>query len=133
MGFYFFDRLSPSPRIENNFYPQRQDVVHGNDVVYSSFGPNYERRHLHSKTFLSCQNPAIENPSRSVYPNRKMRPILKWMNFIFREAWMLGTSYSVNEMKLRFQGSYKDKIRITYKCKGDGFQCNVLCQDGICY
>ena len=93
MGLYIFNGLSPSPRVQNKFYPQCQDEVHGNDFVYNSFGPNSERRHRHFKTFLSCQNPAIDTPSRSMYPNWKMRPILKWMNFIFREACMLGISF----------------------------------------
>ena len=36
-------------------------------------------------------------------------------------------------MTIRFQGSYKDKRRITYKAEGDGSQCDVLCQEGYCY
>ena len=61
-----------------------------------------------------------------------MRPILKWMNFIFRETWMLGISYSVDEMTMRFQGSHKEKIRITYKGGGYGFHFDAICQDGVC-
>ena len=46
---------------------------------------------------------------------------------------MLGISYSINMIKMRFQGSHKDKIITTYKLEGDGFQCDTLCQDGFCY
>ena len=133
MGLHIFNGLSPSTRIENKFYPQRQDEFHGNDFVYNSFGPNSERRHRHFKKILPFQNPVIKTPSRSVYPNWKMRPIFKWMDSIFREVLMLGITYSVKEMIMRFQGLHKDKIIITYKRKGDGFQCNALCQDGFCY
>ena len=46
---------------------------------------------------------------------------------------MLGISYSVDKIIMSFQGSHKEKIRITYKLEGDGFQCDALCQDGFCY
>ena len=104
MGLYIFSGLSPSLRVENKFYPQRQDEVHGYDSVYNSFGPNSERRHGHFKIFLSFQNTAIDDPSRCVYTNCNMRPILKWVNFIFRGALMLGISYSFHEITMHFQG-----------------------------
>jgi hypothetical protein len=39
----------------------------------------------------------------------------------------------VDEMTIGFQGSHKDKRRITYKAEGDGFQFDALCQEGYCY
>ena len=52
MGLYIFNDLSPLPKVENKFYPQRQDEFHGNDVLYNSFGPNSERRHRHFRAFF---------------------------------------------------------------------------------
>ena len=46
---------------------------------------------------------------------------------------MLGISYSVDEMTMRFKGSHKEKRRITHKREGNGLQCNTLCQDSFCY
>jgi hypothetical protein len=50
-----------------------------------------------------------------------------------KQLFLLGKCASVDEMAIRFQGSYKDKKRITYKAEGDGFQCDALCQEGFCY
>ena len=31
------------------------------------------------------------------------------------------------------QGNHKDKLQITYKKEGDGFQCDTVCADGFTY
>jgi len=132
-GLYILNGLSPSPRVEKKLNPQRKDPVHGNNFAFNSFGPNAECRHRHFKAFLAFQNPAIETPSRSRYPNWKMRPFLKWMNFICRLAWLLEIDYSIDEMTIGFQGMHTDKLQIIYKKEGNGFQADALCQDGYCY
>ena len=133
LGLYIFNGLSPAPRVEYKFRPHSQDAVHGNDFIYHSFGPNAERRHRHFKTFLAAQDPAIAIPQRKLYPNWKVRPLLKWMNHIFKEAWWVGEYCAVDEMTIGFQGMHADKRRITYKAEGDGFQADALCDDGYCY
>jgi hypothetical protein len=55
------------------------------------------------------------------------------MNYIGPKAVLLCECASVDEMTIGFQGSHKDKRRITYKAEGDGFQCDALCQEGYCY
>jgi hypothetical protein len=133
LGLYIFNGLSPSPRVEMKFRPQTDDPVHGNDFVYQSFGPNAERRNKHFRSFFSCQNPTIDPPARSKFPNWKIRPLLTWMNRVFTMAWQLATCVSCDEQTIGFQGNHKDKRRITYKAEGDGFQCDALCQDGFTY
>ena len=49
VGIYLWNGISPSPQIEMKFVPQSKDVVHGSGFIYSSFGPNAERRHRHFK------------------------------------------------------------------------------------
>jgi hypothetical protein len=132
-AFYIFHGLSPSPRAEYKFNHQRNDPVNGNDFVYKSFGPNAFRKHKMVKAFLSLQDPGLPVPARDVDPNWKIRPLLDWMNFIGPKAVLLGECSSVDEMTIGFQGSHKDKRRITYKAEGDGFQCDALCQEGYCY
>ena len=132
-AFYIFHGLSPSPRAEYKFNPQRIDPVNGNDFISNSFGPNAFRKHKQVKAFLSLQNPALPVPSRDVDPNWKIRPILDWMNYIGPRALSLGECASVDEMTIGFQGNHQDKLRITYKNAGDGFQCDALCQEGYCY
>jgi hypothetical protein len=85
------------------------------------------------KAFLSLQDPILPVPSRDVDPNWKIRPILDWMNYIQPKAVLPGECASVDEVTTGFQGSHKDKRRITYKAEGDGLQCDALCQEGYCY
>ena len=40
---------------------------------------------------------------------------------------------SVDEQTLKFQGHHVDKLRISYKREGDGFQCDALCNDGYTF
>eukprot|EP00957_Ditylum_brightwellii_P033144 2512139-Ditylum_brightwellii.AAC.1 len=47
------------------------------------------RQHLAIK---ETEVPAIDPPSREKYPNWKVRPLTKWINYIGTEAWQLGKS-----------------------------------------
>jgi hypothetical protein len=109
------------------------DLVHGNNFVYQSFGPNVERRNKHFGSFFSCQNPTIDPPGRSKFLTWKIRALLMWMNWVFMLAWQLATCISCDEQTIGFQGNHKDKRWIMYKAEGDGFQCDALCQDGFTY
>ena len=117
--------------MEQKFKPQIQDPVHRNDFIYHTFGPNAERRHRHFKTFLAIQDPAIPNPSRKKYPNWKVRPLIKWMNYSFPLIWLLGACFIIDDMTIGFQVMHADNNRITYKAKGDRFQVDALCGDGF--
>ena len=41
-------------------------------------------------------------------------------------AWRLGRDISGDEQTIGFQGPHADKLCITYKVEGDGFQCDAL-------
>ena len=133
IGIYFFNGLNPSPQVEMKFKHPSQDPVHGNAFIYQNFGPNASRRHKHFKSFFAVQDPRINIPTRSLFPNWKIRPLLKWMLFVFQLAWCLGAIFSVDEQTVGFQGKHADKLRITYKAEGDGFQCDALCENGFTY
>ena len=45
-------------------------------------------------------------------------------------AWRMGRDISGDEQTLGFLGRHADKLQITYKAEGDGFQCNALCDSG---
>ena len=132
-GLYLLQGLSPSPRVEYKFNPQRRDRIAGNDFVYKSFNANAQRRHKHFKAFLACCNPLINPPSRDQYPKWKVRPLIKWMNHRCPQVWDLGKSVAVDEMTMRFKGNHCDKLQITYKAEGDGFQADALCDNVYCY
>ena len=41
----------------NTKHPHRVEKVHGNDLIYNSFGPNKNRHHKHFKEFLAQEKP----------------------------------------------------------------------------
>ena len=47
------------------------------------------------------------------------------------KAWRLGRDISGDEQTSGFQGRHADKLRITYKAEGNGFQCDALCDKGF--
>ena len=92
------------------------------------------------KAFFALQSPNDPDPpgkdriaARKKNPNWKVKPLLEWMNIIFKLVWLLGSSFSIDKMTMGFQGMHADKKRIMYKNKGDGFQCNAFCQTGYTY
>ena len=44
-----------------------------------------------------------------------------------------GITIAVDEMTMWFKDVHKDKLNITYKSEGEGFQVDTLCDDGYCY
>jgi hypothetical protein len=133
LGLYIFNGLAPSPRVEFKFKTQQQDPVQGNDFIAGMFGSNSVRRLKHFKAFFSVQNPLIQPPSRKTNPNFKVDHFLTWIRTVGMTAWSLGETFSIDEQTIGFQGKHQDKLRITYKKEGDGFQCDALCQDGFTY
>ena len=75
----------------------------------------------------------IKAPSKEEFTNWKIIPFIKWLNYQCPRAWQLGYSVVVDEMTMSFKGNHRDKLRITYKDEGDGFQDNALCDGGYCY
>ena len=45
--------------------------------------------------------------------------------------WRLGRDISWDEQMISFQGRHADKLHITYKAEGDGFQCDTLADAGF--
>ena len=82
------------------------------------------------------QNPKIEVPKRSQFPNWKICPLLKWINHIGTQARLLGMNVSVNNnkmlMRCKGKGTHQDIILwINYKDECGGFQTDALCQEGF--
>ena len=48
-------------------------------------------------------------------------------------VWSLAKNVSVDEQTQGMKGRHLDKIRITYKKEGDGFQCDALCNGGYTF
>lgn len=133
LALYFVNGLCSSPRLEMKFQPQCVDPICGNDFIFRSFSSNAERRHRHFKAFFTMRDPRQKVPDRNKEPNWKVSLLLHHMNYVNKMAWNLGENISVDEQTIGFQGHHKDKLRITYKAEGDGFQCDALCQEGYTY
>ena len=54
--------------------------------------------------------------------NWEVQPILMWMEFIFPLIWMLGVTFSMDEMTMCFKGHHTEIIRIMDKAKGGELQ-----------
>ena len=50
---------------------------------------------------------------------------------VSRSAWRLGRDILGDEQMIGFQGQHADKLSITYKVEGDGFQCDALADAGF--
>ena len=55
------------------------------------------------------------------------------MRNVSMAAWKCGRIISVDEQTIEFQGRHGAKLRITYKCEGDSFQCDALCDDNYTF
>ena len=116
VGLYVFHGLLPSPRIEFKFRSQHKDKFHRNYFIRGSFGPNAECLSKHLKAFFSCQNPAIDTPDRSEYPNLKVRHLLTWMNIIFPTIWLLSLCFSID-----VEPAFIAKHHMSHKTKPEDF------------
>ena len=136
LGLYLLQALSPSPQIDMKFQCPNDDPVNGNEMVHKAFGSSAwkaERRHRHFKSFFASVDPTISIPSRTTHPNHKVSPLLRHMMTVSQEAIFLGQHLSCDEQTIGFQGTHKDKQRITYKKEGDGFLADCICSDGYTY
>ena len=52
---------------------------------------------------------------------------------MFHFAWLLVCDFHVNRKSIGFKGRYEDKMRISHKNEGDGFQADALCDRGYSY
>ena len=130
IAIYILQGLNPSPQVEMKFNSQETDPVQGNDLCYRVFGCDAVRRHKQFKAFFCVQDPMKVAPSRKERPTYKVDPFLIHVQERSMRAWRMGRDISGDEQTLGFQGRHADKLRITYKAEGDGFQCDALCDSG---
>jgi Transposase IS4 len=112
---------------------QSTDPVHGSDFIMQHIGPQAPLRHAHFRAFFACVDPRKNPPARKVAPLFKVSHVIKWLNYIGKHSVRLGENLSVDEQTIGFQGRHQDKLRISYKAEGDGFQCDTICESGFTY
>jgi len=132
LGLYVINGLSPSPGLERKFDPK--DNANYNAFVSRNLGgANGIRRLKQFKAFFSCQDPMKIRPRREDSPLFKVLSIVKWIRKVGPMSWECGLDLGLDEQTMGFQGMHVDKLRISYKKEGDGFQCDALCDDGFTY
>jgi hypothetical protein len=134
IGLYVWNGIRPAPRMEYHLTTQQQDPIHGSDYIMQHMGGTAAAlRHKHFKAFFACQDPRKPPPNRKQVPLHKVSTVIKWINYIGKQSVRLGMNASVDEQTIGFQGKHQDKLRVTYKREGDGFQADTLCERGFTY
>ena len=76
----------------------------------TSFGKTLECRPLgamrNSSRYSCAQNPSIEIPIQNKYPNWKVCPLIKWINFLSTIVSALVFAFSINEITMGFKGKF---------------------------
>ena len=124
-------RPKPISTSGNEIFCQRADPVQGSDLCHWVFGDNAIKQHKQFKAFFSLQDPMKPAPTRKEHPTYKVDSFLKHLQQVSMKAWRLGQNIPGDEQTIGFQGRHADKLRITYKAEGDGFQCNALADSGF--
>ena len=130
LGLYILNGLSPSPNMDLKF--DRDDAANYNNFVCTNVR-NGVRRHRMFRAFFACQDPRKNVPAGAASPLFKLLPLINWMNRIGQLSWEPAMNLSIDEQTISFQGRHADKLRISYKAEGDGFQADAICDRGFTY
>ena len=131
--FSIFHGLNPSQRIHMKFKYSSVDPVQGKKFLHKMFGRNNLRRQKEVKCCFAFQDLQKPIPTCKLYPNYKLHPFLKHNLSMLNFAWLLGCALAVDDKTIGSQGRNMDKMLISYKNEGDGFQADALCDWGYTY
>jgi hypothetical protein len=131
LGVYIIDGLAPSPQLTQKMQPQSKQPTHGNDKVASAIGTGYQQKHRSFRHFFACQDPLMTSPPKEQCPNFKVDEFFRWLRHIWKEAWLLGEDFSMDEQTTKMQGKSEYKTRCgKFKRLGDGIQGDCIADDG---
>ena len=70
-------------------------------------------------------------PPKKQCPNFKVDELFRWLRYIWKEAWVLGKDFSIDEQSCKMQGKSEYKTRCgKFKRLGDGIQTDAIADDG---
>ena len=130
---FFWNGLCPSPQIDMKLQTEEKDPIHSSAFLRRVLGDNASLRLREFKCCFVAQDPKIAIPPRKTHPNFKVDEYFRHLQLIFRYAWMPARDISGDEQTMGFKGKHADKLRITYKKEGDGFQCDCICDEGYTF
>ena len=127
LGLFILNGINPKPRMDMWF---EDSAIFGNKHVRNRF-TNGIRRYRHFKRFLCIYDPRI-HPTMPVTkrPMFKIEKLINELETNSKSYWDAGQVVSIDEQTIGFQGHHQNKLRITYKRIGDGFQCDAICEGG---
>ena len=129
LALYILQGLNPLQQDEQIFASQANDC----DLCFCVFGSNAIRHHHHFKAFFCIQDPTKKMPCRKEHPTYKVTPFVHHVHEVSMLAWHLGCDISGDEQTIGFQGKHSDKLHLTYRAEGDGFQCDAPCESGFTF
>ena len=115
LSMYIFQGLHPSPQLIMRIRYQTVEPVQGKDIIASTIGKFFERRHRQFRRYFACQHPYKPVPPITTHPNWKVDPFMKHLNSVFIQAAVLPEKLSVDEQTTMFHGTSKLKACIKYK------------------
>jgi len=117
--------------MEYKFQSTLWDPVNGNDFIRQHMGSGVTRKHKHCRAFFAVADPLKTVPDRKSSPLFKVQKLVRWLNYVSWSAVNLGRNLAIDEQTISFQGRHMNKLKISYKAAGDGFQCDAICQQGF--
>ena len=131
IGIYILDGIAPSPQVEQKMQPQSKQWIQGNDFVVSSIGKGYQQKLQEFHHFFGTQDPLMTPPKKDECPNFKVDEFFRWLRFIWKQAWVLGKDFSIDEQTCEMQGKSEYKTCCgKFKRLGDGIQTDCIADDG---
>jgi hypothetical protein len=132
VGLLFANGLTPKPQFEYWFEGQGGEPLFGNDK-YARVMDKHLRRATRSARSVSGNTSGDTSPCwNSVTIQRRVSKQIccgRFVHFLTElnkqasRMWLPGKFFAINKQTIGFQGSSGLKIRISYKRKGNGFQC----------
>ena len=130
---FFWNGLNPSPQIEWKLQSEDMDPTHSSAFLRRVIGPSTSLWLRNFKCCFACQDPKVAVPPKKTHPKFKVDEYFRHIQTIFCYFWMPGRDLYIDEQTMGFKGKHADKIHITYKKEGDGFQCDCIADNGYTF
>ena len=75
----------------------------------------------------------VQIPPCKTHNSLNINYLLKHVQDVSQNSWLLALLIIIDEKTVGFRGNHKEKIWITYKTEGDGFQMDEICDCGFRY
>ncbi len=143
IGILFVNGLLPKPQIESWFKLLLEQPLFGNDF----FSTQLAKRNYATMTTVGglqcwthfCCYLTISDYHESPKEKQKEDPMWKichladHLNKRCKDMWVPGKFLAINKQTIGLKGMSGMKLRISFKCKGDGFRCDAVCDSGYTF